>query len=494
MRIPNSALPTDVYRAAQTRELDRLAIQDYGIPGLCLMERAGAACFSLLRQRWPAAGKIGVVCGLGNNAGDGYVIARLAHIAGCAVQVWQVGDAAKLQGDALSSWRNLLAVGVTPQPFQSLAGVDVVVDALLGTGLDRPLQGAWREAVEAVNASGLPAMAVDIPSGLHADTGAVLGVAVQADVTVSFIGLKLGLFTGQGPACCGQIYFDGLQVPAAARERIRPAAERLDRRIAQSIPPRPRSAHKGDFGHVLIVGGEHGYSGAAQLAGSAAARAGAGKISIATRASHAGLLNLTQPELMCHGVESRDELQALLDSADVVAAGPGLGRGLWGRSLLQAVLDCDKPLVLDADALNLLAEDSFPSLDRRLEQAVLTPHPGEAGRLLQISTATVEADRPAAATAIQARFGGVCVLKGAGTLISDGAALAVCNAGNPGMACGGMGDVLSGVIAALLGQGYTPLDAARIGVCLHAAAGDLAAQDGERGLLPSDVIAKLRGF
>ena len=487
-----ATLPQTLYTAAQTRELDRIAIEEYGIPGLCLMERAGAALFDCLRETWPQARRIAVVCGVGNNAGDGYVVARLAHLAGYAVEVLQIGDSSRLKGDALHACEYLRAVGGTLQDFDAnvLHDCDVAVDALFGTGLDRALEGAWADAVTALNGVSCPILAVDIPSGLHADTGSMLGCAVHAAVTVTFIGLKQGLFTGAGPEQRGALVFDGLQIPHSVYDAVPPAAIRIDGAFpATLLSPRRRDVHKGDCGHVLIIGGEHGYTGAARLAAHAALRCGAGKVSLATRRAHADGMSLNLPELMSHGIESAAELEPLLELADVVVIGPGLGQGPWAHALMGILHNWEQPMVVDADALNLLARGEFA-----LPPAVLTPHPGEAARLLHCPARAIQNDRFRAVRAVQQRYGGVCVLKGAGTLIAgrDGN-LALCSAGNPGMASGGMGDVLSGVIGALLGQGLGLEHAAQAGVCLHAHTADqAAAANGERGLLAGDLMAWLQ--
>lgn len=484
-------LPQELYRAAQARELDRLAIEVHGIPGAVLMERAGAAAYRLARERWPGARRVTLVCGVGNNGGDGYVLARLARADGLAARVLQLGDLDRLKGDALAMARRYREAGGAWEPFQGLpADTEVIVDAVLGTGLEREVTGPWAAALKAMNRHPAPILAIDIPSGLHADSGRILGCAARAAVTISFIGLKQGLFTGQGPDCRGDTYFDGLGVPAAVYGRQPPGAWRIDwRDLSARLGPRPRGAHKGDFGHVLVVGGAPGFSGAARMAGEAALRAGAGLVSLATDPRHAGLLNLTRPELMCHGVVGAHELDPLLARANVVAIGPGLGLGAWGHALLARVLETELPLVMDADALNLLAR--HPA---RRENWVLTPHPGEAARLLDAPVVQVQADRFAAARQLAERFGGTLVLKGAGTLIQgpDGKAPSVCTDGNPGMASGGMGDLLTGIIAALIAQGWDPESAARLGVALHGAAGDRAARDGERGLLAGDLLPEVR--
>jgi hydroxyethylthiazole kinase-like uncharacterized protein yjeF len=486
-------LPYALYRAAQVREFDRIAIQDFGIPGETLMERAGAAAFARLRERWPAVRDLTVVAGQGNNGGDGLVVARLGREAGLRARVLQVGDPGRFGADARANLERYLALGGEHRPFQRLPReTQLVVDGLFGTGLDRPVDGAWAEAIAAINAHPAPVLALDIPSGLHADTGCILGNAVRAELTISFIGLKQGLFTGDGPDCCGSVVFDGLEVPAAVYGWQVLAARRIDwLRFADLLPRRSRTAHKGRFGHVLVVGGDLGMAGAARLAGEAALRTGAGLVSVATRPEHAAALVAGRPELMAHGLATPADVQPILARATVVALGPGLGRGAWGRALLDSALGAGVPLVVDADALSLLAEAPQHRADW-----VLTPHPGEAARLLGVGTAEIHADRFAAASELQRRYGGVVVLKGAGSIVQGLGARppAVCSAGNPGMATGGVGDVLTGIIAGLMAQGLGADDAAEMGVCVHAAAGDRAAASGERGLIASDLFGPLRAL
>lgn len=484
-------LPVHLYRAAQVRALDRIAMAEHKLPGAALMERAGAACFAHLTARWPAARSVGVLCGGGNNGGDGFVIARHAHTAGLRVCVFLVGAHAKIQGDALTVLQRLEAAGV-PVPRwdeNALPSCDVWVDALLGTGLHGEVSGVWRAAIAALNASGQPVLAVDLPSGLDADTGHVWGEAVRASATLTFVGMKQGLLTGTGPDHCGALSFDDLQIPAPVYAHVLPDALRIAPAwVHARLPPRSRSAHKGHFGHAAILGGEIGMSGAARLAAEAAARVGAGLVSVATRPEHAALLCLARPELMCQGVTDAAGVRRVLARATVIAIGPGLGQSAWARILFGQVLETGLPCVVDADALNLLAADPM-----RRDHWVLTPHPGEAARLLNTTAERVQRDRFAAASALQKTYGGVIVLKGAGTLITGpDSSMYLCDAGNPGMASGGMGDVLTGVIAGLLAQGLSLTDAACVGVYVHADAADRAARAGERGLLASEVLAQLR--
>jgi NAD(P)H-hydrate epimerase len=486
-----SQLPARLYLAEQVRALDRCAIEQHGIPGLTLMERAGAAAFELLRARWPEARSITVLCGTGNNGGDGFVVARLARQAGLTVRLLQLGDSAKLRGDALASAERFCQAGGTIEPYADLDfPVDLIVDAVLGTGLERPVSGPWAEALVAANRHPAPLLALDIPSGLHADSGRILGCAIQAQATLSFIGLKQGMFTGEGPACCGAIAFADLQVPEAVYQAVEGSARLLRwQAFAERLKPRARSLHKGDCGHLLLVGGERGLLGAIRMAGEAALRTGAGLVSIATRPEHAALIASQRPELMCHGVAQPEELLPLLARADAVAVGPGLGQGPWGQRMLRRVLQCDLPLVVDADGLNLLAGEP-----ERRDGWVLTPHPGEAGRLLGCSAREIQSDRFGAVSRLRRRYGGVVLLKGAGTLISsDAEALTgLCHEGNPGMASGGMGDLLTGVIGSLIVQGESIEMAAEMGACLHGAAADLAAGGGERGMLATDLLPAIR--
>lgn len=482
--------PQQFYAAAQVRELDRRAIAG-GIAGYALMQRAAAAAWRELLRRWPRAERVTVLCGPGNNGGDGYEIARLARRAGLEVTLWRVGEPAR-RGDAVTARAAWRQDGGAEAAYdgQALAPADVVVDALFGLGLARAPEGAAQAAILAIDAArerGAGVLAVDVPSGLDVDSGSAPGDAVHADLTVTFIGAKAGLYTAAGPGHAGTVVLDDLDVPDAAFAGVPAAATALGPEILRELlPRRARTAHKGDMGHVLLVGGDVGTAGAILLAARAALRAGAGLVSVATRAAHAAALTAAQPEIMCHALEEPRALRGLFERASVIAIGPGLGRGDWGGAAWAQVLTAPQPLVVDADGLNWLADN--PS---RREDWVLTPHPGEAARLLGCRNAEVQRDRPAAVRQLRERYGGVAVLKGAGTLV-QGARLGLCPHGNPGMASGGTGDVLCGLIAGLLAQGLGPEAAARAGVAVHALAGDRAAAAGERGTIPGDLLAELR--
>jgi NAD(P)H-hydrate epimerase len=484
-----TTLPAALHSAEQVRTIERLAVSRAGLSGDTLMQRAGRFAFETLRARWPRAARLAVVCGPGNNGGDGFVLASLARAQGYDVRVLTLG--ATRPGSEAERAR--AAVGREGQAYTpgSLREADVIVDALLGIGVDRELAGDYRVAVDEINASGVPVLALDIPSGLNSDNGRVLGCAVRAQVTACFVALKAGLFTGCGRDHAGEICFDALGVPDDARHDVAAVATRLTEASLRGIlKPRARHAHKGDFGRLLVVGGAPGMPGAARLCGEAAARAGAGMVILATHPDHAASINGARPELMAYAVRTTAALTPLLARATVVALGPGLGRDAWGKRLFVAALASRKPLVIDADGLYFF----LPSLKRRVQDAVLTPHSGEAARLLGCTVAEIEADRFAAVRALSHRYGAVCVLKGSGTLITaPGQSLYVCDRGNPGMASAGMGDVLTGVIAALRAQGLVALDAARLGVWAHAVAGDAAARSGgEIGVLASDLLPAIR--
>ena len=485
-----------LYTAAQTRELDRCAIEDHKIPGIVLMSRAASAAFDALLQAWPDPECIQVLCGTGNNGGDGFLVADLAHKRGIRANVLQLGDPAKIGGDALLARNQALANGVSIEPFETtpLLRVGVIVDAMLGTGLGGDVRGVYREAITTVNGNSAPVLAVDIPSGLCSDTGRVLGLAVQADLTVTFIGLKRGLFTLAAADHTGAIEFNDLGVPPEVYSQVDGDTDRLElESLLQRLPARPATAHKGLYGTVLVVGGDHGMAGAAALAAEAALRCGAGLVRVATRPEHVAALVARTPEAMPVGVVSGQELAPLVASADVLVVGPGLGQSTWSEQLLQVAAASGKPMVLDADGLNLLAAGRVIAETRR-DNWVLTPHPGEAARLLECTNAEVQADRFDAVRRLQQTYGGIAVLKGNGSLITDGVQRLLSDYGNPGMASGGMGDVLSGVIGSLLAQHIPALEAAALGVCLHGAAGDSAAEEGQRGLLASDLIPHMRAM
>lgn len=488
-------LPKQLYTAEQVRELDQLTIQQYGIDGFELMNRAAKVCFDAIYQTWPDMNSMQVFCGSGNNGGDGYLIAKLAHEHNIKVSVQALKDPVYLQGDAHKAWLACDETGVFIKDYDPAMplSADVIVDAMLGTGLSGEVQGQYLDMVNRINRSGKAVCAVDIPSGLCADTGQPLGAAVKADLTVSFIGLKQGLLTGLAADYCGELWFDHLDVPNEVFEEITPSCEIINRQSCRGIlPRRQRTAHKGHHGHVLLVGGNYGMAGAIIMAAEAAVYSGAGLVSVATREEHLNALTIRRPEVMAHGVHDETGLKKLVKNKNVIVIGPGLGRDNWALALLKEALVAHCTLVMDADALNLIAE--HPQLHQpRKFPMILTPHPGEAARLLNTDTMTVQLDRFSAVFSCCKAFDAITLLKGSGTLISDGHEIGLCNVGNPGMAAGGMGDILSGLTGALLAQNAEPFKAVRLAAWVHGSAADyLVTRQGETGLLATELLPEIR--
>ena len=478
---------TSLYNINQIRSLEDTATKKYQISAASLMQRAGKAALQVLLTSWPKAKNIAIICGKGNNGGDGHVLARLAKESGLAVTVFQVTPTDKLSGIAKEAAIECQQAKIPLLPFTAeITNFDVLVDALFGIGLTESINEKFVSIIEAINDSNIPVLAIDIPSGLDANTGNVLVAAVHASITITFVAPKQGLFTGDAKDYCGIVQCDDLDLPNDAFTSQASTAELSHLPcLLKKLPRRSRTAHKGNFGHVLVIGGDYGMGGAPRLTAEAALRVGAGLISVVTRREHVAIINAGRPEIMCHGTKN---LAALFDRATTIVIGPGLGKAQWGNDLWQFIINNFSPTkqyVIDADALNFLA-----LAPQNKANWILTPHPGEAARLLALTSTKVQTDRFQAASNLQTQFGGVCVLKGSGTLIYDGKnPIQICVAGNPGMASGGMGDILSGMIGGLLAQKLTFSDAASLGVTLHAEAADLAAHEhGERGLTAMDLL------
>jgi ADP-dependent NAD(P)H-hydrate dehydratase / NAD(P)H-hydrate epimerase len=476
--------------AAEMRALDRRTIDDIGVPGVVLMESAGRGVVDVMAATMPLPFlRVMVFCGPGNNGGDGFVIARHLANRGAHPTVALVGDRGKISGDARIHFDacEKSAVPIVDAAAADLRDGDAVVDAIFGTGLSRPVDaGAARDAIEKINRHRALVFAVDVPSGLDADKG-VIGPCVRADHTVTFAFAKLGLVGENAIGVVGRLHVADIGIPpfiaAGVQSRL------LDAALLDVLRHRDPAGHKGTHGHVLVVAGSPGKTGAALLCGTAALRAGAGLCTVAMPPDAADAVEGRVPELM---LERYGDLQPLLDGKKAIAVGPGVPRSDDMRAHIVTLANSDKPLVLDADALNHVARD--PSLlAKRSAPTVMTPHPGEAARLLNVSVAEVQNDRVAAARAIAGRFGAVAVVKGARTVIaSPDGKLAVNPTGNPGMGTGGTGDVLTGCVASALARVADPFVAACAAVYLHGAAGDWAArQRSETGLIASDVIDAL---
>jgi len=507
-------LPSKLYNVKTVVEIEQLCINQYGIPGYTLMRRAGQAVVDVIKKTFPVEKRILVLCGAGNNAGDGYVIARLAKQSGYSVKLLTLVDVKKLKGDALQAYQHWREYGdvelLTNEQVESgsfdvnyLQEADVVIDSLLGTGLTREVQGVWKTVIEALNFfrknnALQKTISVDVPSGLNADTGYIAGATVQADYTVTFIGIKTGLLTGSGRSCVGQVIFDDLGVPDDVLLKCPADASLLNSLHKPILPARPADAHKGLFGHVLIVGGNISMAGAVILAARAVLRSGAGLVTVFTHASNVTTVTVACPEAMVVCSDDAIIPASLLSRVTHIAIGPGLGQDDWAKQCFTQCLQENKSLVIDADALNLLAKHKI----KITTDCVLTPHPGEAASLLSTNTHGIAVNRFAAIKKLyqgyatkQAQSNHIaCILKGSGTLVYNGERLSVCPYGNPVMATAGMGDVLTGIVIAMMAQGLKPMNAAECAVTAHGLAGDLAAKGLSRGMLASDVIEKLPMF
>lgn len=505
----SAALPTDIYSVESVKALEAQLFELPEISPTLLMKRAGRCALDMLNHIWPEVQKITVYCGAGNNGGDGYVLAALAKARCLPVSIIQLAEPESEPARRAFEYAKAESVEIHPFHGHVQPTEGVIVDALFGIGLNRPVSGRAEEAIDEINQSGLSVFAMDVPSGICADTGRVLGSAVKASATASFVALKAGLVTPMGRFHSGTLAVATPSVllrelASALRSDPSPVATRIQDDGLPNLPHRPIHAHKGHFGHVMVVGGNTGMGGAALLAAQSAARVGAGLTSLAAPPETAAASLVRMPEIMANTVVSGQELEPLLEKPSHLVIGPGLGDSAWSLQMLQRVLMANKPTVFDADALNLLASQDRLTLASHSASKVLTPHPGEAARLLGVSTSDIENNRWQAATQLRDQFNATVVLKGAGTIVATANPTSVssntrethlwlCSAGNPGMASGGMGDVLAGMIVGFMAQGMTPDQAALWGVFLHAKAGDeLAEEYGQRGLQASDLIPQVR--
>lgn len=482
-----ASLPHSVFSADWLRQAERQAAQETGISLFTLMQRAAKAAFLLAQRKFPQTRHWLILCGHGNNGGDGFEVARLAKNAGLRVTLLAVQGSKKLPEEAETAREGWLKSGGTVNPVDSPwpQDADLIIDGLLGTGLSSAPRAPYDALIDAINSASLPVISLDIPSGLDAQTGQAAGKAVHATHTISFIALKPGLLTGQARDYTGKLHGDALGLESWLGGHLAPL-QRLDAtQLGQWLHPRRPCSHKGEYGRLLVVGGDTGFAGAIRMASEAALRTGAGLVRVLTHKEHAGPLLTARPELMVQELTAAS-LDAGLEWAEVVVIGPGLGQRKWGKQAVERVADWDKPALWDADALNLLAINP-----RKRQNRVLTPHPGEAARLLGCSVKDIESDRLLSARKLTERYGGVVVLKGAGTLIaSERGEMAIADVGNAGMASGGMGDVLSGIIGGLLAQKLNVYDAACAGSVLHGAAADeIAHRQGTRGMLATDLLA-----
>ncbi|WOT04615.1 NAD(P)H-hydrate dehydratase [Shewanella youngdeokensis] len=478
---------TKLYTAEQVRAAEARAVSDGSISRYDLVKRAAHETFNLLQANQPESASILVLAGHGNNAADAYVTAAMLLKIGRNVSVQaSAAQHPTMELQLAIEEFNQLGGRSTEFCLKQISEANVIVDGLLGTGLSGELSDELLTVINAINQSQAWVLSLDVPSGIDADTGRSHKGAVNANVTLVFGAIKQGLLTSEARHCCGQLQFEDIGISSFL------GASKVSQLVSQDLPKvfmsRRADSHKGSHGKVTVIGGDFGMTGAVRLAAEGCLRAGAGLVTVISRPEHQALICGTRPELMFRGCELVDmEVYHKLGWANVLVIGPGLGVTDWGYNLLKAVDLAEKPSVIDADALNLLCQLSFSN-----PHWVLTPHPGEAARLLGVTVTEVEQDRFKAVQALHDKYGGVIVLKGAGTLIFDGVHCVVAPVGNPGLASGGCGDVLAGVIGALIAQGYSGMQAAYFGVLIHGDAADLAAQAGERGMLASDLMPYIR--
>ena len=484
-----ASIPHSIWHADDLRRTEKEAADSLGITLYELMQRAGEAAFNVAREAYPCSSHWLILCGHGNNGGDGYVVARLAVATGLRVTLLALESDKPLPDEARmarEAWLNAGGV-IHAADIVWPDEIDVIIDGLLGTGLRSAPRQDLAALIEHANAHTSPIVALDIPSGLIAQTGATPGAVIYASHTITFIALKPGLLTGKARDVVGTLHHDALGLAHWLAGQVTRLSRFDASQLVQWLPPRRPTSHKGEHGRLVIIGGDHGTAGAIRMAGEAAVRSGAGLVRVLTRKENIAPIITARPELMVHDLTPQ-MLEESLEWADVVVIGPGLGQQAWGKQALQKVENFRKPMLWDADALNLLAINP----DKR-HNRILTPHPGEAARLLNCSVAEIESDRLLSAQRLVKRYGGVAVLKGAGTVIASDDAQGIIDAGNAGMASGGMGDVLSGIIGALLGQKLPLYDAACAGCVAHGAAADrLAARYGTRGMLATDLFCTLR--
>lgn len=484
-------LHRQLFTTDQAQDLDRRAINELGINGFALMCQAGEAAFQEMATRWSETKTVTVFCGGGNNGGDGYVVAKLAKEANYKVICYAISDPQQLKNEAELAYlqadaANIAIVNLAMSGAEISSIEGVIIDACLGIGLKGPVRGLYQRVISRINASETPVLSIDVPSGICADTGSILGDAVQADVTVSFIGLKQGLFTAEAKQNCGDVVFCSLNLPREVYQDMEPAASLLDY-TAPLLPIRLKNTHKNSFGHAIIVGGSFGMAGAALMSAESALVSGAGLVTVATDAGNFQTIICRRPELMCVDLSVEDHVKTKLNQANVLAIGPGLAPDNERISLLEFALSENKRIVVDAGGLDLLKLSNLS-----FDNWVLTPHPGEAARLLNTTTAEVQGDRFAAVNELQVRYGGVIVLKGAGTLIADSESVYVCDRGNSSMSTAGAGDILTGVIAGLAAQDLSLGEAAKLGVWAHASAGDMARDSLGKHLMATDLIPYIR--
>lgn len=540
-----------LYTAAQTKLIDQTAIaQQFDSDGFILMQKAGQVAFNNIKHRYTNIKKLIIFCGQGNNGGDGFIIGKLAAQHNYSVDIYFLGNHDKQTNDSAKAYNDYFKY-VDNEKIKLFTGLDqlpvipdmdpatiklaqsssrncldrgdniLYIDALLGTGLRKAPEGDYKKAVDYINQQE-NIFAIDIPSGLDSNTGVAYTPCVKANSTISFIGLKQGLLTADGPDYCGNIYFDNLGVDKAIYKQVENSSylitdDWIKTTISKYLPKRHKNSHKHKFGHILAIGGDTGMPGAITMAGLAAMRSGAGLTTLLTNSKHSSEISQQYLELMVCGVDEymdleQDKISNLLHKSNVIVIGPGLGTSKWSKNIFNFVFDYileSKSLnlhavIIDADGLRHLADyftenNKVKNFTKLLNKLVITPHPGEANYLLskvQQRDSNVSLDRFTSVKNLAGYYNAIAILKGVGSLIcAPESKPYLCNLGNPGMATAGMGDILTGVIAGLCAQDVPVLEATIIAVYVHAKAGDLQAEKyGERGLIATDILNEVRGL
>ena len=498
-----------LYTARETRKIDNLAIKQKNISGYSLMQMAAEFSLDIILRELNPVEELIIFCSKGKNSGDGFLLGAYAKEFGLKVTVVMSNSPKDLKGVTRKAFHEMKESNVKVISSKSLKNHRisknaVLVDALLGTGLKGSLRKNIKDSILVLNQLGMkiPVVSLDIPSGVNPDTGNAEDAYVLADITTSFVAKKRGCFTSHGKKASGEVFYSDLDIPKKLFSEVPSTSSIINyENSMRRVIYREEDVHKGNFGHVVVVGGDRGFGGAGILCSKAAVYSGSGLTSLVTRPEHVSASLVSCPEVMVKGVNSGQDLEEHLLKPDVIAIGPGLGQTAWSEQMVQRVFweaeKRDVPVIMDADALNLLTQLKLSS--KLPKNLILTPHPGEAARLLNTNVSNVESDRFGSAAKLQKKFNATVVLKGSGSIVcykgNGGQKWGLCNSGNPGMATGGMGDVLTGIIAGILAQGLSLKDAAEAGVDLHSKAADLASlETGEVGLTPSDVISELRSL
>ncbi len=485
-----------IFSSEDVSEIDRRAIEQENIPGFVLMKRAADFSFQQAIKYFPDINSIIIFCASGNNSGDAYLLGCLAIENDIKTKVISLSETNTLKDDALKAFKEYESSKGEILEWSSQIEIDcdLIIDGIFGIGINRSVEGKFLQAINKINESKAPVLSLDIPSGLNANSGEIMGLSVKANLTTTFVGKKKGLYLDQGPLMSGRIEYSNLSIPEVCFNNAKIELEIVNQSLLERyLKPRNRTSHKGDFGHVLVIAGNHGMGGAARITSESALRTGAGLVSVITRPENVAIISKTTPEIMAHSADDRpDKISELFKKADVIAIGPGLGIDTWAKDLFEKTLNSEKQLIIDADALNLLADSP-----KKNDNWILTPHPGEAARLLKCLNPEVQEDRLASFKKLTDKYGGVILLKGNNTLVGPAEEVPfVITAGNPGMSTAGMGDLLTGIIAALCSQfkQVNPKILTAIGAYIHALAGDRAAKSGERGIIATDLFSELKGI